>query len=62
MLGLWLMQDNIPWQVYISDRLLECVRFDGRQVILYIAISFRERAVKDTKIRGLFQKNSALLT
>jgi hypothetical protein len=56
------MQDNIPWQVYISDRLLECVRFDGRQVILYIAISFRERAVKDTKIRGLFQKNSALLT
>lgn len=33
------------------------------KVILYIAMSFheRERAVKDTKIRGLFQKNASLL-
>jgi hypothetical protein len=31
------------------------------KVILYKAMSFHERAAKDTKIRGLFQKNASLL-
>lgn len=56
MLGLWHITSHdmcISW-----DRLLECVRFDVVKVILYIAISFHKRAVKDTKLRGLFQEKT----